>query len=402
MSAESIHICYALNDKTGRYSKYAGTSICSIFQNTQSHIVIHLLHDHSLSSQNQEKFLALTKSYHQDIIFHNISPQRLHPYEKYLHPLWLEAFTPADLYRLFIWDILPTDIERIIYLDADTIIHLDIAKLWQEPTGSNGLAAVVDEVVKNIPEKAPSANIGLDANTYFNAGVLLMDRKPFSYPDWNQKIETCLKNYPNLCYPDQDILNYYYGNSYHILPECYNCIASYQIFKKNMEISPCIYHYAGRTLSLDFSDPYAELFFHYFTSTPWCNTEFLRRMWSVATQIYDIRTESLRQITLGLIERKRIVVGSASDKAVLSRILNLNPSEPYIIYEPGDTFTLPESLSAEHSFLFIIFADDYPELAEKLCRSGYKENADYIDGKEWLTSKEGGQLLDGHHIFSQL
>ncbi|MBQ4404635.1 MAG: hypothetical protein II857_09525 [Selenomonadaceae bacterium] len=31
-----IHVCFGLYDKTGRYSKFTGTTICSIFENANT------------------------------------------------------------------------------------------------------------------------------------------------------------------------------------------------------------------------------------------------------------------------------------------------------------------------------------------------------------------------------
>ena len=48
-----IHICFSLHDETGRYSKFTGTAICSIFENTflpPNSITVHILHDNTLIS----------------------------------------------------------------------------------------------------------------------------------------------------------------------------------------------------------------------------------------------------------------------------------------------------------------------------------------------------------------
>ena len=52
-----IHICYAIYDKTGGFSKFAGTSICSLFENTKSWVTVHLLHDNTLTMENKARFI---------------------------------------------------------------------------------------------------------------------------------------------------------------------------------------------------------------------------------------------------------------------------------------------------------------------------------------------------------
>ena len=53
-----IHVCFGLFDKTGRYSKFTGTTICSIFANTKSEVTTHILHDDTLTADNREKIFA--------------------------------------------------------------------------------------------------------------------------------------------------------------------------------------------------------------------------------------------------------------------------------------------------------------------------------------------------------
>ena len=38
-SNETIEVLYALTDKKGAYSKFAGTSICSMFANTEEKVI---------------------------------------------------------------------------------------------------------------------------------------------------------------------------------------------------------------------------------------------------------------------------------------------------------------------------------------------------------------------------
>ncbi len=48
-----IHVCFSLYDASGAYSKYTGTAICSVLENTKENITIHLLHDSTLTEKNR-------------------------------------------------------------------------------------------------------------------------------------------------------------------------------------------------------------------------------------------------------------------------------------------------------------------------------------------------------------
>ena len=67
-----IHICFSLFDKDGRYSKFTGTAILSLFENTTAEVTVHLLHDNTLTQDNRAKFIQLEKTYKQTIKFYNL------------------------------------------------------------------------------------------------------------------------------------------------------------------------------------------------------------------------------------------------------------------------------------------------------------------------------------------
>jgi lipopolysaccharide biosynthesis glycosyltransferase len=80
------------------------------------------------------------------------------------------AVTVASYYRLLMAQVLPPEVSRVIYLDCDTIVREDLAKLWETPLGRYPLGAVPD---KNFKHRHV---LGLaEEAAYFNSGVLLID-----------------------------------------------------------------------------------------------------------------------------------------------------------------------------------------------------------------------------------
>ncbi len=53
-----IHVCYAMRDESGKYSKFVGTSMLSMFENTREKITVHLIHDSTLSHESRKKVRA--------------------------------------------------------------------------------------------------------------------------------------------------------------------------------------------------------------------------------------------------------------------------------------------------------------------------------------------------------
>lgn len=96
---------------------------------------------------------------------------------KNIHPIWMEVFIPAVLYRMWIWDVLPANINKVIIIDADTIINMDILELWNLSTGTNGLAAVLDPNISVMNNSELCKKGTINRKRYFNAGLLFMERQ---------------------------------------------------------------------------------------------------------------------------------------------------------------------------------------------------------------------------------
>lgn len=89
--------------------------------------------------------------------------------------------------RLFISNIFTDDIEKVLYLDCDTIINSSIEKLWDTDLTNYTIGAVKDAFSKYYRE-----NIGLNSNdVMFNSGVMLINLKRWK----KQQIESQLKKF---------------------------------------------------------------------------------------------------------------------------------------------------------------------------------------------------------------
>ena len=148
-----IHVCYALHDESGKYSKLAATSMTSIFENTAEFVTVHIIIDNSVPKDTIEKLRTVGLNYGQYVKFYNVDeliPERIAEVKKSVPAATKHWASIAAFYRLMVDSIVPNDIPRIIYLDADTLVNLDIKELWNIdmknfplaaiPEASNGLA----------------------------------------------------------------------------------------------------------------------------------------------------------------------------------------------------------------------------------------------------------------------
>ncbi|MBR1419530.1 MAG: hypothetical protein IJ575_00510 [Selenomonadaceae bacterium] len=179
-----IHVCFGFIDGSGKYSKFAGASICSIFENTKSKVTIHLIHDNTLTESNREKFIELAENYRQQIQFYNLEtlkPEKLQWIREQLPWTSTSFLTIGTIYRLFIPELLSTEIDRAIYIDSDTIVNLDLNELWTLNLENKPIAAVPEGLINGGNKIGSLANQyvvknGIATNTeYFNCGILVMD-----------------------------------------------------------------------------------------------------------------------------------------------------------------------------------------------------------------------------------
>ena len=289
-----IHVCFSLYDKTGAYSKFTGTAMLSLFENTKSEVTIHLLHDNTLTEDSREKFIQIAEHYGQRLKFYNVEElcaDRLIKINKYFSNINDPRFSVAMFYRLFIpYLLLPQAVERAIYLDSDIIVNLDIDELWQIELGDKPFGAVPnlfqmkDEQASNerTIRVIRSVRRGfIKPENYFNSGVLLMNLKALR--DEEETILAGIKfrgEHPELVYYDQEILNYCFSTSYLKLPVKFNRYVTLARPENEWTIEKKLYHYAGKfslgtnytgkfSLGSDMSDPFNRLWMNYFIKTPW-------------------------------------------------------------------------------------------------------------------------------------
>ena len=136
----------------------------------------------------------------------------------------LYHFSIVTYYRLFIASLFP-QYDKIIYLDCDVVVLGDVSKLYNTELEDNILGAVTDQYVCNTREFRIYAEkaIGVNPDTYFNAGVLVISLEQFRKNDIENKFINLITEHDfDLLDPDQAYLNYLCFGKTHILPNGWN------------------------------------------------------------------------------------------------------------------------------------------------------------------------------------
>ena len=175
-------------------------------------------------------------------------------------------FSIVTYYRLFIASLFP-QYDKILYLDCDLVVLGDISELYNTELGDNILGAVPDQYVCNTREFRTYAEkaVGVNPDTYFNAGVLVVNLEQFRKNNIENKFINLITEHDfDLLDPDQAYLNYLCFGKTHILPNGWNkspteiiCegnknIVHYNLYKKPWQYDDvidgeCFWEYAKRS-----------------------------------------------------------------------------------------------------------------------------------------------------------
>jgi lipopolysaccharide biosynthesis glycosyltransferase len=135
----------------------------------------------------------------------------------------INKWTSAVYYRLFFPLLVPPGIDRLLYLDTDTIVVNNLAELFQTPLENFPMGAVYDIYVKN----QPLLNIH-EEGEYFNSGVLLIDVYKWREQKISEKaINYLIEHSEKILYVDQCALNAILYSNWKKLPSKFNLIYSF-------------------------------------------------------------------------------------------------------------------------------------------------------------------------------
>ena len=164
-----MDVVYASSDL---YSELAGISIISLFENNRSEndICVYII-DSGISEENRRKLRGIAEQHSRTIVFlpgkdiESLAGTRInvngHSTVKSL----------STYYRLLLASILPDSVNRIIYLDCDTIVNDSLHELWSMDM-HGALAMGADDCRGRLYRD----EIGIPEDSiYINNGFLLID-----------------------------------------------------------------------------------------------------------------------------------------------------------------------------------------------------------------------------------
>lgn len=215
-----------------------GVLMHSICLNNPCSLEFHIIVDKEFSKKNSEVLVDISNLYNKKTSFYIIDKSCVDnlPFgRENMHT----HISISTYYRLFIIKLLPKRINKIIYLDGDTIVRTSLQELWDTNIEGYAIGAAhdMDEAVQ-----INSKRLSYPMETgYFNAGVLLIN-----LDFWRETNAQALfsdyfhKHSDEIIMHDQDVLNAVFYNSKKWIPLKFNYQNGFLHFPVNQHFVPSI------------------------------------------------------------------------------------------------------------------------------------------------------------------
>jgi lipopolysaccharide biosynthesis glycosyltransferase len=262
------------------YVPHAAVMLHSLISNCDG-VTVHLLHGPGLPGSITERLGAMFEGDSARLTLHEVPDERV-------AGLPLDhRFGPAMWYRIFLPEIL-SDIDRVLYLDVDTIIVDRVEPLWELELGDVLLAAVTN-VFMEFHRHRPG-ELGIEPDHYFNSGVLMLNLELMRREHATENLISLISDRgAALEWPDQDALNLFVGSRRLALHPRWNCMNSFftrprlaaevfgaQLLEEAVR-SPAIRHFEGPAFNKPWHALHGRsgrrLYAQHRRSTPWPDYE---------------------------------------------------------------------------------------------------------------------------------
>ena len=248
------------------YVKFLSVTLASLIANASARrrYEIHVLHT-DITEENQRTIQSMATQ-NISVVFDNVEADLHHivdqlPVRDYYSLSTYFRFVIADKFQQY---------DKAIYVDSDTAIVADIAKLFDINIGNKYVAAVQDAVVATVPVASAYVQkvLGVRSEYYFNAGMIVINCKQWREHDVLGQFIQLVGFYNFVVAQDQDYLNVICKNKTYPLSKRWNC-QSLKLWGINPHDLGIIHYNFGLKPWHDINCLYSEYFWKYAPLSPY-------------------------------------------------------------------------------------------------------------------------------------
>ncbi|WAL58246.1 glycosyltransferase family 8 protein [Thermocoleostomius sinensis] len=309
IASNVIYLACAADDF---YAMPLGVTICSAVSNLSKHyrVVLYVL-DGGIHRVNKLKLMESLDQARVEIHW-------LRPSSSQIEQIYYQSKNsyPISAYlRLLLPEILPRQVEKVIYLDTDVIVKGDLKELWEIEVENYALLAVQDAVHRFLHQAQHLKHLDLTAmgisaeHKYLNSGVLVINLQRWRTDRIANQVIDFLAHHPELPYPDQDGINLILAGEWKELHPLWNQVHVLHLFSAWHESPysqdwfdeavkhPAIIHFTGRPKPWisNCTHPQKGAFLHYLSMTAWAGTTTTK--WNYLEQLLR---RSIRRLMRGV------------------------------------------------------------------------------------------------------
>jgi lipopolysaccharide biosynthesis glycosyltransferase len=194
-------------------------------------------------------------------------------------------FSRAVFRRLFLDEILPAEIERIVTIDSDMlIVRPGLKRLESFDLGGRPLAAAYDMIflmdskgdalARQFQRSRRALGLSLDT-PYFNAGLMTIDRAAWRAEQLTERVTKALRDEPGR-YPfmEQDALNAALKGNFMALSPRFNFMGDFFLLDLERWLEPVVLHFVNAPKPWELGSwrgeaRFAETYRAWFAASPW-------------------------------------------------------------------------------------------------------------------------------------
>ncbi len=261
----SLNVLYGCDD---HYAPYAGISMTSLFENNRDaeDITVYLA-GMGISEENLHLLEQTAQKYGRKIIMLDTATAE-RKIVQYQCKRWNGSL--AAWLRFFVFDQIPPEVDRLLYLDSDTIVQGSLSPLFELEMGDAPVACVCESL-----GYFSRYRLGLGkTESYFNSGVILFQlsvwRQDNLLPDMMAHLK---KNVSIYFVVDQDLLSDFFRGRIQKLPVGYNFQGTHLAYTPKQYFSVFSWlpetYYTPEEIARASKDPVVIHFFRFLGDYPW-------------------------------------------------------------------------------------------------------------------------------------
>ncbi|MDY0193866.1 MAG: glycosyltransferase family 8 protein [Aliarcobacter butzleri] len=277
---KKLDVVFTINEN---YIQHFCVACTSLFENNKNIGRIFLVQDINQGNKKLEKTIDYLEQKY------NIKIEKLSLDSKILESFKItHHISKATYFRLLLSEILPKDVDSVMFLDSDIVIngslddileldflredniHISYQDGINDKTYSSNYEYYIFAVNYKFDEDELSRlrRIGFEGNKYFNAGIMYINLKKWRNENISKTlIDNATKYNEHLVWWDQDVLNITFDKEWGELDFKFN---AFGLNEKDDSKNYKIIHYIGSSKPWHFRNkhPYKHLYWKYLRMTP--------------------------------------------------------------------------------------------------------------------------------------